>query len=165
MADRNRRIEWGEPMRHHEPIRCIAIVLAVWLGPASAWALDVKAGLWQITMDGIPEAQKVCYTRELLDSDFNDMSALDLPDGVTCKNEIKEQTAKLTVTHTVCSGPFAIEGDTRIDVQSPESMLMTSTSVMKIAGQQQSIETSARYTWLSADCGDVKPFDMNKLTD
>jgi hypothetical protein len=165
MADSNRRIEWGELMRHHEPIRRIAIVLAVWLISASAWALDVKAGLWQITMDGIPEAQKVCYTRELLDSDVKDMSALDLPEGVTCKNEIKEQSAKLTVTHTVCSGPFAIEGDNRIEVQSPESMLMTSTSVMKIAGQQQSIETSARYTWLSADCGDVKPFDITRLPD
>ena len=158
-------MEWGEPMRHHERIRCIAVVLTVWLGPVSAWALDVKAGLWQITMDGIPEAQKVCYTRELLDTDLTDMSALDLPEGVTCKNEITEQNAKLMVTHTVCSGPFAIEGDTRIDVQSPESMLMTSTSVMKIAGQQQSVKTSARYSWLSSDCGDVKPFDMHKLLD
>lgn len=150
-------------MRHHKPIRCIAVVLITWLGSATTWALDVQAGLWHITMDGIPEAQKVCYTRELLDTDLSDLSALELPEGVTCKNEIKEKTEKTTVTHTVCSGPFAIEGETRIDVESPKSMQMTSTSVMKIAGQKQIVKTSARYTWLSSDCGEVKPFDMNKI--
>lgn len=152
-------------MQHHKPVRYIAMVLTVSLGTASAWALDVKAGLWQITMDGVPEALKVCYTRELLDTDLADLSALDLPKGVNCKNEIKEQNAKSTLTHTVCSGPFAIEGDNRIDVESPESMLMTSTAVMKVSGQQQTIETSARYRWLSSDCGDVQPFDMRNLPD
>jgi hypothetical protein len=152
-------------MRHPAPILYITVVLITWLGSAYTWALDVKAGLWQISIEGIPEVQNACFTREQLDADLTDLSALPLPEGVSCKNEIREQNPGSTVTHTVCSGPFAVEGDSRIDVQSSESMSLTSTSVMRIAGQQHTVKSSAQYAWLSSDCGDVKPIDLRNMVD
>lgn len=152
-------------MQSRWPTLYITVVLCAGLDSVSAWALDVKAGLWQISLEGMPEVQKACFTRELLDADLTDLSAVKMPEGVQCKNEIREQNPRFTVTHTVCTGPFSIEGDSRIDVQSPESMLLTSTSVMKIAGQQQTIKSSAQYKWLSSDCGDVKPIDLGNTLD
>lgn len=60
----------------------------------------------------------------------------------------------------MCSGNFAIEGDTRLEVISPEAMSLQSESVMSFGDQQTKVSTSAHYKWLSVDCGDVKPFDL-----
>jgi hypothetical protein len=142
--------------------RCCSVVLVTLFGAAPAWALDVKPGLWEITIEGFAEAQQACLTQELLDADISDMQ---MPEGVECKNEITEETAKLTITHTVCTGAFAIVGDTRIDVLSPESMTMQSTSVMNLGGGEQTISTSAQYQWLSDDCGDVAPMVLKKAAE
>jgi len=147
--------------RNPRTLFCCAVLAA--LGAAPAWSLDVKAGLWEIRLEGMPDVQRSCFTRELLDADQSDFAAMKMPDGVTCQHTIKEQTPKYTVSHTACSGPFAIEGDTRIDVHSQESMSMTSTSVMTIGGRRQSISNNAQYTWLSSDCGDVKPVDLDSM--
>jgi hypothetical protein len=146
-------------------LRSAAVVVSVLLTPAPAVAaLDVKPGLWEMTIAGSGEGtnMKACLTRELLDADF---SEIQMPEGVECINEIREETPKYTISHTVCTGAFAIEGDTRIDVLSSESMSMHSTSVMNFGGQPQSIETNIQYTWLSSDCGDVKPVDLNALAE
>jgi hypothetical protein len=138
-------------------------VVVACFGLSPAWALDVKAGLWEITIQGIPEVQKACLTRELLDVNLSDLSKLKMPEGVKCTNEIKEQNPKFTVAHTVCTGAFAIEGDSRMDVLSQESMAMKSTSSINLGGQKRTIESSAQYKWISSDCGDVKPVDFSKL--
>ncbi len=141
---------------------CSVFVLVGSFGLSSAWALDVKSGLWEIAVEGLADAQQACLTRELLDIDLSDMSNMKMPEGVKCTNEIKEKNSTLMVSHTVCTGTFAIEGDTRVEVLSPESMLMKSTSVMNFGGHKQSISSSAQYKWLSSDCGDVKPMDLQK---
>lgn len=143
-------------------VRSAAVVLSTLLTLPPALALDVNPGLWELTSESFPEGMKTCLTRELLDADFSDMR---MPEGVECTNEIKEETPKYTISHTVCTGAFAIEGDTRVDVLSSESMSMHSTSVMNFGGQPQTIETTVQYQWLSSDCGDVKPVDLNALAE
>jgi hypothetical protein len=141
-----------------------SVVIGALLMSASAWALDVKAGLWQITLDGMPDVQKACFTREFLDTDYKDLMAMKMPAGVECKSEVREQTPKVAVMHTACTGQFAFEGDTRMDVQSPEAMTMTATLVMTVAGQHKTDSKSgAQYKWLSSDCGDVKPVDLDNM--
>lgn len=140
-----------------------AIVVSAVLASAPVAALDVKAGLWEMTIAGPGEgtSMKACLTREVLDADFSD---LQMPEGVECVHEIREETPKYTISHTVCTGAFAIEGDTRVDVLSSESMSMHSTSVMNFGGNPQTIETKVQYQWLSSDCGDVKPVELNKTS-
>ena len=142
----------------------VAIAVSTMLASAPVVALDVKAGLWEMTIAGPGQgaSMKACLTREVLDADFSD---LQMPEGVECVNEITEETPKYTISHTVCTGAFAIEGDTRVDVLSPESMSMHSTSVMNFGGNPQTIETKVQYQWLSSDCGDVKPVDLNTLAE
>jgi hypothetical protein len=142
--------------------RCTGVVLVAWFGLAPAWALDVKPGLWEITIEGLPEVQKACLTRELLDADI---SNLQMPEGVECTNEITEETSNFTTTHTECTGSLSMTGDTRVDVLSPESMTMQSTSVMNFGGGEQTLESSAQYKWLSDDCGDVAPMALGKAAE
>jgi hypothetical protein len=65
----------------------------------------------------------------------------------------------------VCTGNFTIEGDTRFDVQSPESKSMQSTSVINFGGGEQTVNASAQYKWLSSDCGDVAPMVLEKAAE
>jgi hypothetical protein len=37
--------------------------------------------------------------------------------------------------------------------------------VMNFGGQPQTVETTVQYKWLSSDCGDVKPVDLNALAE
>jgi hypothetical protein len=147
-------------------VRCVltrsgGVLLAALLGTAPVYALDVKPGLWEISMD-TAEPSKACFTQEFLDTDISDMK---MPEGVECTNEYKEKSSKLVIAHAVCTGTLgagtiAIEGETRLEVLSAESMTMQSNSVMNFGGQQQPVSTSAQYKWLSSDCGDVKPIDL-----
>ena len=145
-------------MRQFRFVFCSFFVLIAFVCMSPAWALDVKTGLWEITYDGA-DALKACMTRELLDADISNMK---MPEGVKCTIEMKEKSPKSAVSHTKCTGTVAMEGDTHVEVLSPESMSMKSTAVMNFGGQKQSINASAQYKWLSSDCGDVKPMDLSK---
>lgn len=127
----------------------------------SAWAqkLDVKPGLWEITMAEPRSVMQACYTKEVLDSGFSKVPA---PPGMACSNEVRQATSRLLVTHTACTGSMAIEGETRVEVSSPEAMSMQSTSVMDLGGRRQTVKAAATYRWLRADCGTVEPFDPAK---
>lgn len=126
----------------------------------SSWALDVKAGLWEIKPEGMGDPQRLCYTTEMLNEDLSDVP---MPPGLVCRKDIKESGSTRIVAHVSCTGTMSMEVDTRIDVQNPESMAMESTSVMTIAGQQQIVHARAQYRWLQADCGDVQPIDADKI--
>jgi hypothetical protein len=135
-------------------------VVLLLTGAAAAAPLDVKPGLWEITTAGLTEVQQACLTEELLEAD---LSNLKMPAGVECSNEIREASAQRVVSHTVCTGAFAIEGDTTVEVQSRESMSMSSTSILRFGPAEQTINASASYRWLGADCGDVAPVDLKKI--
>jgi hypothetical protein len=123
-----------------------------------ATALDVEPGLWEITTEGMAGPQKACLTRALLDADFSNPR---MPPGLTCTNEIKEQTGTRIASHSVCTGTMSMEGDTVVEVQGRKAMRMQSSSVLTIAGQMQQVNATATYRWLSSDCGDVQPIDPN----
>ena len=139
---------------------CGGLALAAWGAASSGWAaLDVKTGLWEITTEGMDGVQRACITRELLEADLSQMP---MPPGVKCKMDITASDPRFTTSHTVCTGTFAIEGDTRVDVLSREAMTMKSTSVMNVAGNKQELAVSARYRWLGSDCGDVRPMNLSQ---
>ncbi|HLS54772.1 MAG TPA: DUF3617 family protein [Zeimonas sp.] len=127
----------------------------------SAWAqkLDVKPGLWEITMAEPKSVMQACYTKEVLDSGFSQVPA---PPGMQCRNEVRQATSRLLVTRTTCTGSMTIEGETRVEVSGPEAMAMQSSSILDLGGRKQTVKAAASYRWLRADCGTVKPFDPGK---
>ena len=138
----------------------LGLGVLIWSAPAMAQSLDVKPGLWEITGAGMSGPNKVCYTAESLNAS---LAQVPMPPGIECKNEVTQHTAKVVVTHTVCTGIMAVDGETRVDVKSPEAMTMQSSMVMTMGGTKQPINTTANYAWLTSECGDVKPFDPTTL--
>ena len=136
----------------------IAALLALLMssGAGQAQTLAVKPGLWEITLDGAPSPSPVCYTVEALKAGLSQVS---VPPGLSCRNEIKMAGAKSMLTRTVCAGNVSLEGETRIDILSPESMNMVSGSMLIVDGRKQSRQSTGTYRWLRADCGKVKPQD------
>jgi hypothetical protein len=129
-------------------------------GASHAQGLDVKPGLWEIKMTGTQIVQKVCYTAEFLKQDF---SKVPTPPGLQCKHEIKQANARLVISHTVCTGNFSLDGETRMEATNKETMVMVSKSKLNMGGKMQETNVTASYKWLGADCGKVKPFDLKNL--
>ncbi|HBL26392.1 MAG TPA: hypothetical protein DD490_06110 [Acidobacteria bacterium] len=133
-----------------------ALALLLSAGSARAQKLNVKPGLWEARVSGMSTPTQVCYTAEVLDHGF---SQIQNPPGLKCKNEIKQSTPRLIVAHTACTGNMTVEGDTRLEITSSESMVMVSDMVMGTGGGKQKVQATVNYKWLRADCGKVKPFD------
>jgi hypothetical protein len=138
----------------------LSVALTALVVAQSAWALDVKPGLWEIEAGDTGTPMRVCYTTEFLNSYFSDRLQRA---GQSCRIEVKESSPTRFVTHTACTGSTNIETDQIFEVKSPESMTMESTSILSANGQQEPVRTHAQYRWLQTDCGDVQPTDPNKI--
>ena len=125
-------------------------------GGAIAQQLDVKPGLWEVTIEAAGPAQRICYTADVLRSVVAEPP---MPPGVQCRNQIVQSNRSLVVMRTSCSGNVSIDGETRMEVANAESMSLHSSMTMNVGANRQSIRTSAKYRWLASDCGNVKPFD------
>lgn len=139
----------------------VSALLVLLAASVSAQKIDVKPGLWEITSAEPKNVQQACYTAELLNGGISQFPS---PPGMTCKNDVVQETPRVVVTRTVCTGSMAIEGETRMEIASREAMSMQSTSVMTIGGNKQTIKASATYRWISANCGNVKPLDPRNAT-
>jgi len=134
----------------------VCAVLCVSSVDSRAQTPNVKPGLWQVTLPETNTVMQVCYTAAVLSGGLFDSQ---VPLGLKCRNEVKEQSARSIVTRTVCTGDVALEGETRVETPNSETMTMRATSVMNMGGSKQTVTTAASYKWLRADCGAVKPFD------
>jgi hypothetical protein len=143
-------------MRFKSTLICLALLGGLAASAAQAQKLDVKPGLWEVTMPALPKPVQVCYTAEVLNGGFTQTQS---PPGLQCKNDIKQVSPRVLTVHTVCTGNMAMEGDIRVEATSREAMVMHSKSVMTVSGKKQNAEITANYKWLKADCGNVKPFD------
>jgi hypothetical protein len=145
---------------HVRPLVLLAVLALASTPPLSAQKLEVKPGLWEVSMDQPKTVTQVCYTREVLNGGLSQFA---MPPGMSCKSEVVQATSRLVVTRTVCTSPMAMDGETRMDIASPEAMTMQSTMVMTMGGSKQTVKSVASYKWLKADCGSVKPFDPKNL--
>ena len=134
--------------------RLAALPCLLLAGAAQAQVLDVKPGLWEMTLEGAKAPVQVCYTAEML---RGGLSNVPVPQGMTCRTEVKMARARTVLTRTVCAGDMSLEGETRIDIASPEAMTMVSGSMLIVGGRKQTMQSTAHYRWLRADCGAVKP--------
>jgi hypothetical protein len=134
----------------------LAIVVTLPAAPALAQKLAVKPGLWEVSMAEPKVVTQVCYTSEVLNGGASQFA---MPPGMTCTFDVVQSTPRLIVTKSACTSPMAMQGETRMEVVSPESMTMQSTATMTMGGRTQTVKSSASYKWLKADCGSVKPFD------
>lgn len=167
------------------------ILLAWPMASWAADAFDIKPGLWEQTvttevtgMPAMPQltpeqlaqmppaarariegmmqgggqtiTTKVCHTRESL-ADARSYSRQDS----TCTSKVNSMSATRVEVHTECTGRMKASGDFVVDRVDAEHTRMT--GVFKGEGDHPiSSKMSIAGKWLSADCGDVKPFSAKK---
>lgn len=144
--------------------RLALTVLALTLvssGSAGAQKLEVKPGLWEFRIGDAATPRQVCYTAEVLAGGIEQFA---MPPGFDCQAKVREATARRVAVSISCQGSVALEGETTIETPDSETMVMVSSSTVSFGGQQQKVDATARYKWLGADCGDVKPFDPKQPT-
>jgi hypothetical protein len=153
----------------------------------AADAFDIKPGLWEQTitteMSGMPQltpeqlaklppaaraamggmagggqgiTAKVCYTRESL-ADARSYSRQD----ASCTSKVTSMTATKVEIHAECTGRMKSSSDYVMERVDAEHTKMT--GVQKTEGDHpMNTKMTIAGKWLSADCGDVKPFTPKK---
>ena len=94
--------------------------------------------------------QKVCYTKENLDRSAWADQAMD------CKATFSSQTGSSWKWHTSCP-TMKIEADGEATFPNSQSYMVKSTSVSKRDDKTRITKHTMTGTWLSPDCGDIKP--------
>ena len=98
--------------------------------------------------------EQVCYTSEMLKhSPWANMQT-------DCKPTFSKQTSSEWKWHTTCP-KSGYEADGEAIFRDPENYTVQSTSVSKVGDKVRNSRTTMTAKWLGADCGNVKPLDLN----
>ena len=171
-------------------ITALALAIAA-TGVQAQTALPIKPGLWEVHMERevngqkmpdmseriknmSPEAReqfeammkrqgldasgggltKVCYSREMIDRGRWAAQEKD------CKTDFGTRTSTSWKWHSVCS-QSGYEGDGEATFSNPENYVLTFSSVSNAGGKVHNSHSTMTGKWVSADCGDVKPLEVN----
>jgi hypothetical protein len=116
---------------------------------------QVEAAMKQRGIEASGNTLKVCQTREMLDAS---KFVNPLPD---CNTTYSSRTNSSWKSHTSCSQNH-LESDSEIIFSGPEHYTVKTTSTLQAAGQTKTTHMTRTGKWLSADCGDIKPFSTEK---
>ena len=159
-------------------MRKVWMTLGVGLFAVSAVAMgpEKKPGLWEVTSTmtwvqapfpqvppSAPRTNKVCITQEMMDKYGAIQPSAERGD---CKMENQSMTASGFTADLVCTGQINGKGSFQSTWTDSEhsSGTMHFTGSFNMGGQQKPVEWTNKYssTFVSSDCGSVKPPPMPK---
>ena len=170
---------------------CAAVVLATAPAWASAQTPPIKPGLWEVKSEGSVDGRKtaqpadrlqglspslraqveasmkekgvamgpgginrICFARESMDP-------ARWGEAMSCKTEYGARTNSSWKWQSVCTEPErTIDGEAIF--ANPESYRIHTTTTMKTGTEAKTSVRTVQARWLSADCGDLKPFDPKR---
>lgn len=106
-----------------------------------------------VAMPDANGATRVCLTKEMFESGSWQQAAAD----AGCTTSFASRSGSTWKWHTACS-KLQSESDGETVFSSPESYRTTLTSTVTVRGQKTTTTRVVQSKWLSASCGDVKPF-------
>jgi hypothetical protein len=112
-----------------------------------ARGIDMSAGAGKIRM---------CMDKESLNSER--WAANRGADGeVNCKTDFTTRSNTSWKWHSVCTQPFQSETNGEALFADAEHYIVKSTTTRTVQGQAKTTQTTLKSTYVSSDCGDVKP--------
>ena len=170
---------------------CAAAVLAMAPAWASAQTPPIKPGLWEVKSEGSVDGKKTAQpadrlqglspsVRAQVEASMKEKGVAMGPDGVSrmcfsresmdparwgevasCKTEDGARSKSSWKWHSVCTQPeMTIDGEAIF--ANPESFRIHTTTTMKRRDEVKTSQRTTQARWLSADCGDLKPFDPKR---
>jgi hypothetical protein len=102
---------------------------------------------------------KMCLSKESLDQN-QWLSEKTGPHA--CKTDFKSRSGNRWTWHSSCTEPKS-ESDGEATFNGPESYAVKVATTMTMKGETRTTNMSTSSKWLSADCGDVKPFSAKNM--
>ena len=82
--------------------------------------------------------------------------------GEKCTQEVVKQTSKYIKIKFSCEGSAATKGESEVTLTNPNNYKVKTTMTTTIEGKKQETKIDQTGKWLTADCGAIKPFEMNE---
>ena len=93
----------------------------------------------------------------IVDTEFDPKDFLDAEEGENCKSTLTQVSKNKLHSTQVCTGENASQHEMDIVFDSPKHYIGTGVSTQSVSGKAHKIEIILEGTWLSSDCGNVKP--------
>lgn len=110
-----------------------------------------------VDMSGGMNKLKVC-----LDKDSLDQGRWHGEHDNHCQTDMHSSGTSKWTWHAVCGAPTHTVTDGEATFTNAENYVVKSTTTMTMQGQPQTIKSTIRSKWLSAQCGDIKPVQAMK---
>jgi len=103
-------------------------------------------------MQGTPQVQKYCLTKEKLEKELFQEKEMD----PSCKRTTVEDSATVKAFRIECTAPQKMAGDMRFEAVSPTAVKGTIKFNMDAKGSPMTVNSTFTAKWLGEACGDVK---------
>jgi Protein of unknown function (DUF3617) len=103
---------------------------------------------------GADGVRKMCYNQEMIEQGRL------AEEQSNCKTNFSSRSTTSWKWHTSCP-QLNYEGDGEAVFSDSENYVIKSSGVMTIAGKTRTSQSTTTSKWLSADCGDLKPLQLN----
>ena len=122
------------------------ILAAVLIAAAPAFAQQgpqIRPGLWEMTMTGLPQKQTVCFTPDMV-KDMKSLSQRKTPDS-DCKSSGEAVSGNTRTFNVSCTKPNKYDAKISVTVNGPDNFTMTQNYTMDRGGKGQSGTMSVAY--------------------
>lgn len=97
---------------------------------------QIRPGLWEMTMTGLPQKQTVCFTPEMV-KDMKSLSQQRTPDS-DCKASGEAVSGNTRTFNVSCTRPNKYDAKISLTVNGPDNFTMTQNYTMERGGKGQS---------------------------
>ncbi len=119
----------------HRPL--VAAALLTLAAPAFAQqGPQIRPGLWEMTLSGMPQKQTICFTPEMV-QDMKSLSQQKPPDS-DCKSSGEAVTGNTRTFNVSCTRPNKYDAKISLTVNGPDNFTMTQNYSVAQGGKAQS---------------------------
>lgn len=115
----------------------LAAVVTLWAAPALAQpGPQIRPGLWEMTLSGMPQKQTTCFTPEMV-KDMKSLSQQRTPDS-DCKSSGESVSGNTRTFNVSCTKPNKYDAKISITVNAADNFTMTQNYNVTQGGKAQS---------------------------
>ena len=130
-------------------LAALAGMLAFGAPAAAQQGPQIRPGLWEFTMTGLPQKQTTCFTQEMV-KDMKNLSQQQTPDS-DCKSSGESVSGNTRVFNVSCTKPNKYDAKISITVNSADNFTMKQDYSVAQGGKAQSGTMTMNYRRLG-DC-------------
>jgi len=117
--------------------------------PVSAQTPQIRPGLWEITISGLPQKQTTCFTPEMV-KDVKNLSQQQTPDS-DCKSSGESVSGNTRTFNVSCTKPNKYDAKVTTTINGPDNFTVVQDYAVEAGGKAQQGKLTLSYRRLG-DC-------------